>query len=368
MSALSLVGAQHAGIGGLKLAFYSATGIGLCFVLRILERYQVRLLVKTVALSGVVAGGYGVIGFVLGHDPLWCPFYADPHMPMGEGAVGTIGNPIVFGAYLTMVLPTLVGWSGETPTTVSRLLRGAALIVATAMVATLSRTSWMCLTVIGAWWVFGRRHYVAVRGAGDLVIRAMAILMVVMVMKSVLPSSAGRLADGTLRRYVTLLAGDGNVQYRLDQYGTVGRILLEKPLTGLGFGTFTRHFREYSRSEHAMDPATGGAHTTDNMYLMIAAETGILGVVSFAAVLSALGHILVKGMQADPLEAGVAAGLFTFLVSVVFWDGLNHPATRIIFWTLTGALNRLHHDRRPVGHTVPTSNRGTGQADLRIRK
>ena len=69
------------------------------------------------------------------------------------------------------------------------------------------------------------------------------------------------------------------MRFRVAQYYTVGNILAVHPLSGVGFGTFTREFEKYRYTENYMIREFP-EHTTENMYLMFLAETGVLGLLA----------------------------------------------------------------------------------------
>jgi O-antigen ligase len=127
--------------------------------------------------------------------------------------------------------------------------------------------------------------------------------------------------------------------FRLAQYGTTWRVLQEHPLLGVGLGNLTRRFEEF---KDPLTPAGFIATTTENMYLMILCETGLLGGLVFVLLLGKLFWILYGCVKTGDgvVERGLAlaslASLAGFVINMFTWDGLNQPTVRITFWIIAG--------------------------------
>ena len=139
--------------------------------------------------------------------------------------------------------------------------------------------------------------------------------------------------------------------FRLAQYRTALNVLKDYPLVGVGFGNLTRRF------EHYRDPSTpaSSSATTDNMYLMVACETGILGLMAFLALLFCVGRSFYDQYRttrdADDRELTLAilVMLCGFLANMMTWDALNQPTVRMTFWLLIG----IAFGRSPRGENLP---------------
>jgi O-antigen ligase len=126
--------------------------------------------------------------------------------------------------------------------------------------------------------------------------------------------------------------------HRVAQFGTTWRVLQVHPFFGVGFGNFTRLFDLYN------EPTTPPSYvvTVDNMYLMTLCEIGALGLAAFLTMLMVIGLVLrhrlrqfMVGSDWLFLRASLAA-FAGFLVNMIGWDALNHPAVRITFWIIIG--------------------------------
>jgi len=129
--------------------------------------------------------------------------------------------------------------------------------------------------------------------------------------------------------------------FRLAQYRTTLNVLREHPFLGVGFGNFTRLFDRY-KDASTPSPVSYIARTTENMYLMLACETGILGLIAALALFVAIVWVVYRGYRsAAPgpdrdLLLALLAAFCGFLVNMITWDALNQPTIRMTFWMLVG--------------------------------
>ncbi|MBT7594599.1 MAG: hypothetical protein HN559_06795, partial [Gemmatimonadetes bacterium] len=142
--------------------------------------------------------------------------------------------------------------------------------------------------------------------------------------------------------------------YRISQYLTTGNVLKAHPLLGVGLGNFTR---VYDRYRHSSSPSreTHPARTTENMYLMFAAETGIAGFACALGLLCAVGknlwrlyRRLPRGPSRDLAIASLVA-VVGLSINMLTWDALYDPSIRVLFWTIIGvglALARVTAEER----------------------
>jgi putative inorganic carbon (hco3(-)) transporter len=143
-------------------------------------------------------------------------------------------------------------------------------------------------------------------------------------------------------------------RYRLAQYRTTVIVLGQHPLLGVGFGNFTRVFDQYKAPE---TPASY-VRTTENMYLMVACESGGVGLVAFLSLLGAIGTRFLRAFhrEQDPglrrLRLAFLASFSAMLVNMVFWDALNFPTIRLLFWFVAGIGMVEHTSEEISGHRI----------------
>jgi glycosyltransferase involved in cell wall biosynthesis len=111
------------------------------------------------------------------------------------------------------------------------------------------------------------------------------------------------------------------------------QMFLDNPVLGVGAGNYTVHFEEYadrigSEAREYDDPAE--AHYPHNLYLEVAAETGLLGLAVFAGIILFVFRDLRRSRRfflasGDPQSAAIATGLgialIGYLLSSLFLHG-----------------------------------------------
>lgn len=153
------------------------------------------------------------------------------------------------------------------------------------------------------------------------------------------------------------LAGAGSgapvdiaVRGRLSEVLAGAAMFRDEPLLGVGVANYPPTYLEYSQ-EFQLD-ARGDERSAHSLYIEIAAETGMLGIIAFLALLiggvRALRRCRRWSHAADPpargLTEGLALGIFAFLVSSLFL----HAAHARIFWLLAAIALALPADGPPA--------------------
>ena len=132
---------------------------------------------------------------------------------------------------------------------------------------------------------------------------------------------------------------------RLVMWNTAWRMILDRPLFGHGLNTFMANYLAY-----VAGPTNGPAYA-HNCFLQIAAETGIVGLLTFLWFLSALFRMYWHPLGPQVTEVtfdhpeiretrfaliGIAAGMAAFLVQSAFDTNLYALRQAALFWTLSG--------------------------------
>ena len=154
-----------------------------------------------------------------------------------------------------------------------------------------------------------------------------------------LESTFVEIEELAIKRALNLTSLQEAEAYRISQYGTVYNTLSVSPLLGIGFGNFHLIFEKY---KHISTPADSQLTTTDNMYLMVLAETGVIGLCIFLILVVLLAqqlrsaHNNMKSQKERDFVWMVMSALCGFFVNMATWDALNHPAIRMTFWIIAG--------------------------------
>jgi probable O-glycosylation ligase (exosortase A-associated) len=244
---------------------------------------------------------------------------------------GPIGDANFYGQLLVMVVPLAVERMVTERRTLLKVVAGgvAALTTASA-VFTFSRGAGLALVVVGI-------ILLIVHPPKLWVVAAVAAIAFVAV-----PLMPG----GYVERMTTLAqigtvegSTDASIRGRTSEVIAGIHMFLDDPLTGVGLGNYEDRYLEYA-SELGLERRRE-AREPHSLYTEIAAETGILGVTAFAAIiLGAFGALATAGRRfrrsghddAAAMTRALAISLVGYLVTSLFL----HMAFARFFWLLIG--------------------------------
>lgn len=297
-----------------------------------------RLVGRLVLLTGAVAL-LGVIQNFTGQ--LWVNRISIPGLTGGlsewrltaRGALarpsGTSIHPIEYGVVLTMVLPLAVTMA-RCAQRHRRLYQLVLLVISFSIFLAVSRSAVICaaigLLVLMAGWTVRDR----VRALAALVVVAAAVYVTV---------------PGLLSTLASLFLGasdDASIASRTGSYDIAGGFILHSPVLGRGFGTFLP-----------------GYWILDNQYLLLAIETGALGVMAallvFGCAASAARTAATRAEDGTDREIcrALYASVLAGSVGFAFFDTMAFPqsaCTLFLMIGLSGAALRIHADRTRPSH------------------
>ena len=137
---------------------------------------------------------------------------------------------------------------------------------------------------------------------------------------------------------------------RMFMWRSAWHMIQDRPWLGQGLNTFMANYLKYW---------VGGEQQpryAHNCFLQTAAETGILGLLTFMVFLGGMVWLWWRSRSAGsearcsmPLQVALAAGLIGFLVQSAFDTNLYALRHATLFWTLAGLTTGLsvHALRRP---------------------
>jgi O-antigen ligase len=273
-----------------------------------------------------------------------------------------LGNPIVLGGYMAMVIPIALGLALASKFSEEKVLWGVAGGLASlTLVFTLSRGAW--IGAAAGVLVFGlillkEREYRR---------RALILMLVVVTAVSLgyLLSSAIKLGPSVLTRISEPSTSEGSLATRLSIWRTSLRMIAERPGQPWGFENFRNYFSNYREEIHVR--LTQGRVLPDrphNQLIYIAFATGALGLLSYLWLIvvflwQAIRRIKENGSVSNkkmvPLLAGLMAATAAYLVQEQFSSSL--PAITPLFWMLAGllispSLAADEHNRNRYGYKV----------------
>jgi len=223
--------------------------------------------------------------------------------------VGTLGHPNPLGRYLAAVLPLVfalnlaaVQWRWWT----RMVITGASLLGAIALVLTFSRSAWLgtglaCVFLLVSV-LFQRRMRVR---PTPVLFGAVAIVVVMMLF--------GPLIASRLLEY-----DEGTAASRIPQMRVAWSMITSHPVLGVGLKNYTVVMREYDTTSEGM--SFRYYHRVHNMYLLVAAEVGVMGVVWFGWFLWTVGRrgwqriVATNDVLTRWVLLGIAGGVLAHLV------------------------------------------------------
>lgn len=269
-------------------------------------------------VASVLAGAAGVVGGLAVLETVGVIPGQFPEIGVNRAALG-FGQPNGLGMFLALCIPFSVhAWRASHGS--RRALAAIALACAVAgLVGTFSRGSWLSvlagagvMILIGQW-----RFVLRVIGSGAIA----AVFVDLLTGGAVRDTITGTLADWSVaQRAALMLAG---VQ-----------LFLEHPIIGAGPGSFGAEIERLGALVPTLSDLKATPH---NAYIQVAAEAGIIGLMAYVALLTALirrAIAAVRASPADPVEAGIRrAALWTLAIAcaegMVEWP-LSHGHAQII--------------------------------------
>ncbi len=258
-------------------------------------------------------------------------------------ASGPIGDPNFYGQILVMAFPlaAFFGWNAARRRDRVVFLTAAALIAAgTAL--TYSRGSLLALAIAGAMTVVVLR------------VRLMHVFALLLLAAVLAPSNLTQrfLSLGGTEGVVQGIERDSSVDRRKLDAAVALRMFDEHPLVGVGTGAFSHHYVRYanevgsSARQYGLLNANQAAHS---LYLELAAETGLAGLIAFGTMMAAAFAMLLDARRklvarGLPGYAAITAALFIALTGYLVSSIFLHGAFQRYLWLLLGlsaAVTRL---------------------------
>ena len=241
-----------------------------------------------------------------------------PRMTYGR-MTGPYENPVDLATYLIVVLPVVIVAAASAGRRARPWLWGMVLVICAALARTLAQSAWfaaaLALGYLG--WTLP-----ALRARLAVLIGVAAVL------------SAGVLAmTGMLASAVTVV--DAGAKDRWFMWQAALRMIHDRPFLGHGLNTFMGNYLNYW---------VGGEHQpryAHNCYLQMAAETGLIGLAAFLALLGLLVARMMRAargaVDAERMRlAGLTAGVVAFLIHAGLDTGFYALRHAALFWVLAG--------------------------------
>jgi O-antigen ligase len=334
----------HAADPGRAQAAFVIYGKNAVFVLLVMallrSREGFRGAIWALLVGGSTVATFGVLQVVTGNYDQTFFGFAQTEVRHIAGAVsshrlgGSIGDPNYFSQLLVLLVPLAFDRFRRERSSGLRVFAGASLaLYLLAITFTYSRGGFLALAVVGILVVVQLKPR-----PRSLVLAGMATVLAVALLPSsakdrlgALPSAIESTVDDDV--FVTDQALTG----RTSELLVAWEMFSDHQLTGVGLDNYEVHYQEYS-GPLGLDPRPG-ERSAHNLYLEVAAETGLPGLLAFGAILYvALWSLLWAGRTFDERgwddSAALARALWTGLVGYLVAALFIHDAYPRSLWLL----------------------------------
>jgi O-antigen ligase len=328
--ALSVVLARDANLAGFQLFLLVQAFLLYLYVLHSVRCRQDILFIVTMLMISLILVSLTMIGVrFVGHNISVGNISAriDSFLRVS----GTFGSPNAAAAYLTLMLaPALSVLLSRVRSEYKWLAAVGFTLGSVALVLTFSRGSWISFIVsvailcLLAW----RRGWLS---------PTLPIIVIAVIATLTLFSPLQDL-------FFARLFGDdgGSAQSRVPLIWLAFRMIRDHPVLGVGANNFAIMIERYANSEFSRN----WLYTVHNQYLLVWAETGIIGLVAF---ISLLFTVLRRGWQGwrandrflSPLALAFTAAILGHLLHM-FVDFFNQRPQVQLLWLIAGLVTAIH--------------------------
>lgn len=327
---------RHSSLVGLAVGLYFLVGLALVHALRADEK---RLwLAKWITVIMIVWAVDGLIQYIFGRDLLGIPLYKDGRVT-GFFARGNMSLSNI----LSMLLPIAL-WYLLRKNVLAMLAFFILAVVIAIVVGSRNALVMMSVVLIGMWLRLPRRYSVGLIAVVLVMVGAIGLSPI---MQERMQRFSG-LGTMTFEKYDHLTSG------RLTIWETAGKMIVDRPLTGVGAGMFAKVYEKYSTRPN--DPfLDGGSYgrslPAHNVYLSIAAESGLFGLFCIIAafVLCVKWYLKAPPSRRDlawPFAFGLLVAMFPLSIEHTLYVHYFFPVALLL---LAGMLTALEE---PVSREI----------------
>jgi hypothetical protein len=299
-------------------------------------RRDLELVLKAVVVGGALAASIGILLYHLPTDlassylrslrPLGYPTGEVLRYVEDSGvrtttlrAIGTSVDPNVFGALLLMTGALATGWLLAARGVARRWLAVAVLLIVYAQLLTLSRGSWIGLTVAAV--VLGIARY------RRIFLFVPAVLLPAVVLFS---GQVARYAEHFMK---AVYAQDQATGMRLGEYKDAVNLISQNPWLGVGFGA---------------PPSSDLYLGVSSTYLLVGEEMGLIGLGVYLATIAVVILFGVRAFRrasptAQPIALACLAAFAGVVVSATFdhhYFNLRYQHISALYWLLAALVVR----------------------------
>ncbi|SCM80762.1 Lipid A core-O-antigen ligase [uncultured Sporomusa sp.] len=286
---------------------------------------QLQRLVWSVLISAVLVAFYGFYQYIQGVDISTFHWVDGEQFPdLKIRVFSTLQNPNLLAGFLVVVMSLAVGLGLHTESMPGKLLLFAlAAVFGACLVLTYSRGAWLSVLAVAA-------------------ICAHLYNRKVLWLFLIIPLIAFFGHDAVMERLLSVLnPTDTSSTLRIALWESTLAMIMDKPLLGIGWGAYWQVYPEYDFFLNNPDARIVHAH---NMYLHIAAEIGIPGLLAFLAII--FGHakkaVDILSKTNNRMIAGIIFGVMAAVLGLVlngFTDYIMfNVQLSMLFWLLNAII------------------------------
>jgi putative inorganic carbon (HCO3(-)) transporter len=273
--------------------------IYLVIINNVTNNEQIKRLVLAFLIGGFLVAFIGVVQYIVGNARTFSIFY----------------NPNVFGGFLALVLPLIITLSNNFK------MKAVGVVVFMGLLSTMSRGS-----VLGA-------------SLANILISLLGKKLQILY-KTVIFFLFAIILVGGLGRFLYMknrIFDSHTTNVRISLWQASWRMISSHPLTGVGIGTYAENLPFYAPQGTEMQD------TAHNLYLNIAAEMGIPGLLVYLSILVIIlsraikNHQTLKDEYLKCLNLGLLGGVIAFSVSNLFTP-LMLRGVAIPLWIFIGLI------------------------------
>ncbi len=294
---------------------------------------QVRRLIGTVLISAAVVAAYGFYQYIHGIDISAFEWVDGEQFPdLKVRVFSTLKNPNLLAAFLVVIMALATGLGLNNRHSREKMVYfGLVLAMGVCLALTYSRGAWISvLAVIAVFGVLNSRK----------VFWLLALLPVMIVLVG---------HEVFLERLLSIMnPTDTSSTLRLALWESTVAMIADNPWLGIGWGAYWLVYPEYDF--FVLDAGTKIFHA-HNMYLHIAAEIGIPGLIAFLVILVGHAYKAFRLVQkaAERWTRGLMLGVFAALLAIAVSGFTDYVLFSIqmgmVFWLLNALVVVVWLDR-----------------------
>jgi hypothetical protein len=298
-------------------------------------------------VTGAVVGALAVLQYYGLPVDDWLRI--DPPPPHFGRTYATLGNAMLLGGYLILLLPAAIGWAVTVSGARAAGAAAAATLLGAGLLTAQARAAWIGAAIATLTAALLMRWSAAERR------RALALAIVIAAVGGAIVAT--RPSPRLARRVgATFNVRDPSLHQRLYVWKHTAPMILSRPWLGWGFGALLGRFPDAGSPEwqQHFGFSVVGIDTPHNEILHMAFSVGLVGLGAYVWVWLVMLRSLLAAIRAGDDRVRVpAVGLLAAMAGYAMWLQLawSHMGVANVFWAFVGISVSLSRYRPPVAAT-----------------